>query len=121
MGREPAGSRRVIESGTGVTLNYDTVGTFSGGQKGGSGSFETRAFSPWGIVSSDWLAFAGAGSPTPGATTAVRLDSSYTFADVNSLRRYSLGDFINGGLSWTRPVHFEGSRSIQISACAPIL
>jgi len=113
LGREPAGSRRVIESGTGVTLNYDTVGTFSGGQKGGSGSFETRAFSPWGIVSSDWLAFAGANSPTPGATRAIRLDSSYTFADVNSLRRYSLGDFINGGLSWTRPVHLEG---IQINS-----
>ena len=113
MGREPAGSPRVIESGTGLTLNYDTVGTFSGGQKGGSGSFETRAFSPWGIVSSDWLAFAGAGSPTPGATTAIRLDSSYTFADVNSLRRYSLGDFINGGLSWTRPVHLEG---VQINS-----
>jgi outer membrane usher protein len=113
MGREPAGSRRAIESGTGVTLNYDTVGTFSGAQKGGSGSFETRAFSPWGIVSSDWLAFAGAGSPTPGATSAIRLDSSYTFADVNSLRRYSLGDFINGGLSWTRPVHLEG---IQINS-----
>ncbi len=113
MGREPAGSRRVIESGTGVTINYDTVGTFSGGQKGGSGSFETRAFSPWGIVSSDWLAFAGVNSPTPGATRAIRLDSSYTFADVNSLRRYSLGDFINGGLSWTRPVHLEG---IQINS-----
>ncbi len=113
LGREPAGSRRMIESGTGVTINYDTVGTFSGGQKGGSGSFETRAFSPWGIVSSDWLAFAGVNSPTPGATRAIRLDSSYTFADVNSLRRYSLGDFINGGLSWTRPVHLEG---IQINS-----
>jgi outer membrane usher protein len=113
LGREPAGSRRVIESGTGVTLNYDTVGTFSGGQKGGSGSFETRAFSPWGIVSSDWLAFAGANSSAAGSTTAIRLDSAYTFADVNSLRRYSLGDFINGGLSWTRPVHLEG---IQINS-----
>jgi len=108
MGREPAGSRRVIESGTGMTLNYDTVGTFSGGQNGGSGSFETRAFSPWGIVSSDWLAFAGANSSAAGSNTVIRLDSSYTFADVNSLRRYGLGDFINGGLSWTRPVHLEG-------------
>ncbi len=113
LGREPAGSRRVIESGTGVTLNYDTVGTFSAGQKGGSGSFEMRAFSPWGILSSEWLGYAGSGSPTSGATTAVRLDSAYTFADVNSLRRYSLGDFINGGLSWTRPVHLEG---VQINS-----
>ncbi|HEY1804809.1 MAG TPA: fimbria/pilus outer membrane usher protein [Terracidiphilus sp.] len=121
VGTEPAGSRRVIESGTGVTLNYDTVGTFSGGQKGGSGSFETRAFSPWGIVSSEWLAFAGSNSGATGSNTAIRLDSSYTFADVNSLRRYSLGDFINGGLSWTRPLHIEGFQVISDFSMRPDL
>ena len=108
FGREPAGGRRVIESGTGLTLNYDTVGTYSGGQKGGSGSFEMRGFSPWGILSSEWLAYAGATTSASGANTAIRLDSAYTFADVNSMRRYSLGDFITGGLAWTRPVHLEG-------------
>ena len=108
MGREPAGGSREIESGTGVTLNYDSVGTFTGDQKGGSGSMEMRAFSPWGILSSEWLGFAGANSSASGSAKAIRLDSAYTFADVNTLRRYSLGDFINGGLSWTRPVHLEG-------------
>lgn len=39
---------------------------------------------------------------------ASRLDSAYTFADVNTLRRYVAGDFITGGLAWTRPVHLEG-------------
>jgi outer membrane usher protein len=38
----------------------------------------------------------------------VRLDTAYTFADVNTLRRYSLGDFISGGLAWTRPVRLAG-------------
>jgi len=99
---------RTIESGTGVTLNYDTVGTFTGGQKSGSGSMEMRAFSPWGILSSEWLAYAGATPSASGTNTAIRLDSAYTFADVNTLRRYSLGDFINGGLTWNRPVHMEG-------------
>jgi outer membrane usher protein len=113
LGKESAGDRRVIESGTGVTLNYDTVGTFSGVQMGGTGSFETRAFSPWGIVSSEWLGYAGANPGPTGSNSAIRLDSSYTFADVNTLRRYSLGDFINGGLSWTRPVHMEG---VQINS-----
>ncbi len=108
FGREEPGGRRAIESGTGLTLNYDTLGTFSGGQKGGSGSFEMVAFSPRGILSSEWLGYTGATSSASGATTAIRLDSAYTFADVNTLRRYSLGDFINGGLSWTRPVHLEG-------------
>ena len=112
-GRGGERGRRVIESGTGVTLNYDTVGTFSSGQRGGSGSFEMRAFSPWGILSSEWLGYAGATPGPSGANTAIRLDSAYTFADVNTLRRYSLGDFITGGLAWTRPVHFEG---VQINS-----
>ena len=108
-GTETAGGRRVIESGTGMTLNYDTVGTFGSGQTtSGTGSMDLVAFSPWGILSSNWLAYAGATSGPTGANTAIRLDSAYTFADVNTLRRYTLGDFITGGLSWTRPVHMEG-------------
>ncbi len=101
-------SRRVIESGTGMTLNYDVLNTFASGQAGGTGSFDMRAFSPRGIVSSGWLAYAGASSAGSGANSAVRLDSAYSFADVNTLRRYVVGDFITGGLSWTRPVHLGG-------------
>lgn len=109
-GRNALSEHREIESGTGMTLNYDVVGSFSGGAAGGTGSLDLRAFSPWGIASSDWLGYAGATSGGQGSNTAIRLDSAYTFADVNSLRRYSLGDFITGGLSWTRPVHLEGAQ-----------
>jgi outer membrane usher protein len=103
--------RRPIESGTGLTLNYDTVGTFAGprnGGSGGSGSFDLRNFSPWGIASSDWMTYAGSALRTAGTKPIVRLDSAYTFADVKSLRRYSAGDYIDYGLSWSRPVHMEG-------------
>lgn len=106
--KEPAGERRIIESGTGITLNYDTVGTFSSGNMSGTGSMDLRAFSPWGVASSGWLAYAGASPTGSGSNVAVRLDSAYSFADINSLRRYSLGDFINGSLAWTRPIHLEG-------------
>jgi outer membrane usher protein len=110
-GRETAMGRRVIESGTGMTLNYDTVGTFDSGQtSSGTGSMDLVAFSPWGILSSNWLAYAGATSGPTGTNRAIRLDSGYTFADVNTLRRYTLGDFITGGLAWTRPVHMEGAQ-----------
>jgi len=109
-GRQSLEDRRVIESGTGLTMNYDTVSTFTNGQAGGTGSVDMRAFSPKGILSSGWLAYAGATPSVSGKNTTVRLDSAYTFADVNSLRRYSLGDFITGGLSWTRPVHLEGAQ-----------
>ena len=106
-GGERQDGRRVIQSGTGVTLNYDAVSSFSGGQAGATTSFDLRGFSPRGIVSSDWLTFAGANSGA-GRGSVIRLDSAYTFADVNTMRRYSLGDFITGGLAWTRPIHLEG-------------
>jgi outer membrane usher protein len=101
-------SHRVIESGTGVTLNYDVVNTLASGQIGTTGSLDLRAFSHWGVVSSGWLAYAGAATNGYGTNTAVRLDSAYTLSDVNTLRRYVLGDFVTGGLAWTRPVHLEG-------------
>ncbi len=107
-GQETAGARRVIESSTGLTLNYDWAGTYSGGQVGATGAMDMRAFSPRGVMSSNWLAYTGANSPVPGKNMAVRLDSTYEFANVNSLRRYSMGDFITTGLAWTRPVHLEG-------------
>jgi len=113
FGREWPGSHRVIESGTGMTLNYDISDSYSSGRNGATGSLDLRAFSPWGIVSSGWLAYAGAATSASGTNTAIRLDSAYTFADVNTLRRYSLGDFITGGLAWTRPVRLGG---VQINS-----
>ena len=100
-------AHREIESGTGLTLNYDTVGTYTGGQLGGTASFDLRLFSHWGVASSDWLGYAGA-SLNPGNPSHVRLDSVYTYADVNSMRRYSVGDYITSSLSWNRAVRFEG-------------
>lgn len=99
---------RVIESGTGVTLNYDIVNTLAGGNVGSTGSLDLRAFSHSGVVSSGWLAYAGAATNDTSTNRPVRLDSTYMFSDVNTLRRYVLGDFVTSGLAWTRPVHLEG-------------
>jgi outer membrane usher protein len=104
-GREESEDRRAIESGTGVTLNYDIAGTATNGHTGATGSLDLRAFSPRGVVSSGWLKPDGSGTKK-----AIRLDSAYTFADVNTMRRYSLGDFVTSGLAWTRPVHLEGAQ-----------
>jgi len=109
-GREEQEGPRLIESGTGVTLNDDIVGTFTNGQNGASGSADLRIFSPKGILSSNWLGYVGAVSSGSGTNKAVRLDSAYTIADVDSLRRYSLGDFTTSGLSWNRAVHLEGAQ-----------
>jgi outer membrane usher protein len=108
--QDRAGERRVIESGEGITLNDDIVSTYVSGKTGVTGSFDLRAFSRWGVASSGWLAYGGSARGGSGREPAIRLDTSYTFADVNSLRRYSLGDFITSGLSWTRSVHLEGAQ-----------
>jgi outer membrane usher protein len=106
----PTRDHRVIESGTGLTLNYDVVDTIASSQNGVSAGMDTRVFSPWGILSSGWLAYAGTNANRPAGDNFIRLDSTYTYADVDSLRRYSLGDFISNGLSWTRPVHLLGAQ-----------
>ncbi len=111
-----SGRRSLIESGTGVTLNYDMATILRGGQLGSSGSLDLRVFSPWGVASSGMLAHTGPsrGSPasnqSAGPSKMVRLDTSYTFADVKTMRRYSVGDFITGSLSWTRPVRLTGAQ-----------
>ncbi len=118
----PLPDPRSIESGKGATVNYDVIGTQMGQQSGASGLFDLRIFSPWGIASTGLLGYAGATPEVLGATPqafgatpgssgsnrVVRLDTSYTFADVGTLRRYSAGDFITSSLSWTRPVRMGG-------------
>ncbi len=96
------------ESGLGATLNYDVNGTSLNNQRVGSALFDLRAFSPWGIASTGLLAYAGGGTNGRGSNSQVRLDSVYTFSNPETLRQYSVGDFITGGLDWTRPVRFGG-------------
>jgi outer membrane usher protein len=109
----PPGPKVGVESGTGATLNYDVTGTSSGDQHVATGLLDMRVFSPWGIVSSGSLSYAGGGPNGPGTTANIRLDSTYSYSDVDALRQYRLGDFITGGLGWTRPVRLGG---IQISS-----
>ena len=99
-----------LGSGTGVTLDYTINDTYVTNQNIGSGLFDLRAFSPWGVLSSGVLGFAGAGPNGPGSNSAVRLDTVYTYSDIDSLDRYRLGDFISGGLTWSRPVRLGGAQ-----------
>jgi len=100
--------RRVVESGTGMTLNYDLSNSVSSGQDGFAAALDMRGFSPFGIASSGWLAYAGASANNLGSQPVVRLDSAYSYADVNRMLRYTGGDFITSSLAWNRPVHMGG-------------
>lgn len=95
-----------VESGSGAVLEYDVTGT-AGGRTFVNGLFEARAFSPSGIISSSFLVNAG-GSRR--AQSILRLDTSYSFADVRTSRRYVLGDLVSGSLPWTRPVRLGGAQ-----------
>ncbi|QYE33620.1 fimbria/pilus outer membrane usher protein (plasmid) [Polymorphobacter sp. PAMC 29334] len=100
-----------VQSGTGLALDYDLTGSMAGGRASAAGRVDVRAFSPWGIGSSGFLIYANSDSNGSGgvaATSVIRLDTSYTFSDATTLHRIRVGDFISGGLSWTRPVRMAG-------------
>jgi outer membrane usher protein len=109
LGGGPVGGD-AVQSGTGATLNYDITGTSVGAQNVAGGLFDLRVFSPRGVASSGLLAYAGGGPRGSGTQSSIRLDSTYTLSDPDTLRRYRLGDFITGGLGWTRPVRLGGAQ-----------
>ncbi|WP_404712931.1 fimbria/pilus outer membrane usher protein [Sphingomonas sp. MMS24-J13] len=96
-----------VDSASGVTVNYDVNATVAGGNAAGSGLLDVRLFSPRGLATSTFMVAARSGS-TSGRASVVRLDSAYTIYDTNALRRYRAGDFISGGLSWSRAVRMGG-------------
>lgn len=93
------------ESGIGVDLNYDGIVTDLGNQTLAQLSLDAHAFSPWGLLSASATATAGAQTGLP---PLLRLNTNYSYADVRRLRRYIVGDFIGGGLNWSRPVRMAG-------------
>ena len=109
----PADRGGVVESGTGATLNYDLTATSVAGRTSGAGLLDVRAFSPWGVVGSGVLAHAGGATAAAGGKSAVRLDTTYVFAYPAQFRRYAVGDFITGGLGWTRSLRLGG---VQLSS-----
>jgi outer membrane usher protein len=111
------GSGGKVESGIGATLNYDVTASststldFGTNPQGvGSGLFDFRAFSPWGVLSNGLLAYVGSNPTGLGGYSAIRLDSTYVYSDPDDLMRYRAGDFISGGLTWTRPVRLGGGQ-----------
>jgi outer membrane usher protein len=108
-----------VESSWGATLNYDVIGTAIGnssftnlwpGQSVAGGQFDMRLFSPWGVLSSGLLGYLGPNPTGFGNYGAIRLDTTYTYSDPDDLMRYRAGDFITGGLPWTRPVRLGGAQ-----------
>ncbi len=73
---------------------------------------DLRLFSPYGLVTQTGII---GNMPTydlwrEGQVGALRLESTYTFADPDTQRIYRAGDFITGSLEWTRPIRMGGAQ-----------
>lgn len=94
----------------GVLLNYDLYSTHTLDQGTGvSGFSELRAFSDWGVASTNYLTQAVNTQGVPGWTrTTTRLDTDleHSFQDKQITLR--LGDELTRGLSWTRQTRIGG-------------
>ncbi|MHC8285756.1 fimbria/pilus outer membrane usher protein [Pseudomonas sp. XS1P51] len=92
-------------SDLGAVLNYDTQVTSYSGKISSSTLAGMRFFGDHGVFETGVLH-----SSNPYRTSTVRLNSTYAYSDVVNLRTYNAGDFINGGLPWTRPVRMAGAQ-----------
>jgi outer membrane usher protein len=114
--------RLKAQTGTGALVNYTLYGS-SGGEswaslaefRGVSGWFEGRAFSPFGIVSSSYVA----SFSEENDFEATRLDTSWSYSNEEQMISYRAGDIITGGLGWTRPVRLGGMRIQRNFALRP--
>ncbi|MEP7455014.1 fimbria/pilus outer membrane usher protein [Phyllobacterium sp. SB3] len=111
----PDRERPKPQSGYGAVLNYSifasTDDLSSGNVKpfqGVSGGFDARFFSPYGTLNQSFTA-----NLSDGDLEGVRrLNTTWSFSDPDRLITYRAGDFISGGLPWTRPV-FLGGMQVQ--------
>ena len=95
-----------LDTGRGAVLNYDALVTHAAGYgQTASALLDARLFGAAGTLTSGALTQTGQRSGMPGF---VRLDTTFTHGDPNTLQRYSVGDFITSGLSWSRPVRLFG-------------
>jgi outer membrane usher protein len=107
----------VVQAGYGAVLNYNLFAASTGkvspssfAFNGVSASLDARAFSPFGTLSQTAIirssgAFQGDTTDSGGA---LRLDTTFTYSDPQTLTTYRAGDTINAGFDWTRPIRIGG-------------
>jgi outer membrane usher protein len=100
-----------VTSSWGSVINYTLFGSETEGLtprtatfNGGSASLEARAFSPYGTLTQTGIL----GTTTTRDMTALRLETTFSYSDPDSIITYRAGDSISGSLAWTRSVRFGG-------------
>ncbi len=85
--------------------------------QGISGSFDARIFSPYGTLSQSFIA----GYSNDEFEPFRRLNTTWTYSDPKRMLTYRVGDFVSGGLPWTRPVFMGGVQIERNFALRPDL
>jgi outer membrane usher protein len=100
-----------VRTDYGSVLNYNLFAAGSGqwaprstAFSGSSAALDARAFSPFGTLSQSGILR----SSFDRRFDALRLDTTFTYSDRETLTTYRAGDAINGGLAWTRPIRIGG-------------
>jgi len=112
------------QAGWGAVLNYDLLSTTGSlrnlsplSLSGTSLALEARAFSPYGTFEQSAIVRSAPNLPSE----VIRLDTSLRYSDQERMISYRLGDVINGGLGWTRPIRVGGVQAQSNFALRPDL
>ena len=92
-----------LRSDPAAVLNYDTQYTRASGQASTSTLASLRLLGGPGVLETSSLQ-----TRSPTLDSTVRLDTTWSLADLDHLRSWKVGDVVNGGLGWTRPVRLAG-------------
>lgn len=99
------------QSDWGTALNYTLFGatakqigksqfTFSGA----NASLDARLFSPYGTLTQTGIL----GTTTAREVDTLRLETTFTYSDQDTMRTHRAGDLISGSLPWTRSIRLGG-------------
>jgi outer membrane usher protein len=114
-----------VERGLGALVNYTLTANFDTAEywhlpdySGVFGYVDTRLFTNFGALDSS---FTARSNPDFGDDYVTRLETAWSYSDPENLRSYTAGDFISGGLVWTRPIRMGGVRLRRNFALRPDL
>lgn len=115
IGRPDAGPPAELPRDSGAVINYDAIVQQSGGTARRSALIDSWVFGPLGVLEHSAIV-AGPAKPR-----YLRLNTTFTRVEPARMRRWRGGDFISGGLSWSRPVRLVGVQLMKDFGLRPDL
>ncbi len=117
LGDVPPRAGVAMPTEPGLVLDYDALvqATTGDARSPHSALLNARGFGRLGVLQHAVIV-----SGTPGAR-ALRLDTRFTHAEPDRMRRWRVGDFVTGALGWSRPLRLAGVQLMNDFAMRPDL